>query len=252
MNWTKNLKSLEKIIHDNSPTILTGVGVAGAVATAVLTGRASFKAAQILEEQATQVWQEPIPYKDCVKMVWTLYIPPVVVGTTTIACIVMANRIGTRRAAALAAAYAISEKAMLEYKEKVVDRLGDFKERQIRDEVAQDQVSRSPGNNSIVLVDSGDVLCYDTFSGRYFKSNVETIRRAENQLNHQVLNDNYASLTDWYNLLGLESTEFSDEVGWNLDKLLEINLSATLTQEDKPCLAISFNVAPIRDYYRIR
>jgi hypothetical protein len=246
---SRRAKKLEKIILDNSPTILTGVAVAGTITTAVLTGRASFKAIRILDEEC-DIRQEPIPYKDCVKLVWPVYIPPVVLGLGTVTCIVLSNRIGNRRAAALAAAYAISEKTMTEYKEKVIDKIGEHKERQIRDEVAQDQVKRTNGAQTILVSGNSDVLCFDAFSGRYFCSTVETIRKAENDLNHRVLHDNYASLTDWYNLLDLDRTEFSDEVGWNVDKLLEVSLSATLTADDKPCLSINFNVAPVRDYYR--
>jgi hypothetical protein len=251
MSLTKQIKRFEKLILDNSPTVLTGVAVAGTITTAVLTGRASVKAFRILDEQAEQVWQEPIPYTECVKMVWRLYIPPVAVGAGTIACIVMANRIGNRRAAAIAAAYAISEKAMAEYKEKVIDRIGEQKEQAIRDEIAQDQVARTPGSNAVVLVGYGDVLCFDSYSGRYFNSSVENIKKAENELNHRILNDMYASLTDWYNLIGIASIEFSDEVGWNVDKLLEVRFSSVLTDDNKPCLSVDFNVSPIRDYYRL-
>lgn len=249
MTLTRQLKRFEKLLIDNSPTVLTGVGVAGVVTTALLTGRASFKAAQVLDDHAED-WQEPIPYKDCVKIVWKLYIPPALVGSATVASIVMANRVSNRRAAALAAAYAISEKAMVEYKEKVIEHIGERKEQAVRDEIAQDRVRENSGD-SVVIVDTGEVLCYDSYSGRYFKSNVETINKAVNELNHRMLGDMYASLTDWYNLIGLDRTAFSDEVGWTVDKLLEVEFSSVLTSEDKPCLSVNFRVVPIRDYYKM-
>jgi hypothetical protein len=251
MTIGKKAKQLEKLIHDNSPTILTGVGVAGTITTALLAGRSAIKADRFLEQQS-YIQQRDFERKEVVKMVWKVFIPPVAVGAGTIACIVMANRIGNRRAAALAAAYAISEKAMVEYKEKVIDRIGERKEQAIRDEIAQDQVARTSGSNAVVLVGYGDVLCFDSYSGRYFNSSVENIKKAENDLNYRILNDNYASLTDWYNLLGIAATEFSDEVGWNLDKLLEISLSSVLSDDNRPCLSVNYNVSPVRDYYRLR
>jgi hypothetical protein len=247
---TKRVKQFEKLLHDNSPTILTGVGVAGTITTALLTGRAAFRTAQILDDNA-EAWGEPLPPKECVRLTWQLYIPAAGVGTLTIASIILANRIGNRRAAALAAAYAISEKAMHEYKEKVIDRIGETQEQKIRDDIAQDQISRTQGSNAVVLVGYGDVLCFDAYSGRYFNSSVENIKKAENDLNHRILNDMYASLTDWYNLLGLAPIEVSDEVGWNVDKLLDVKFSSVLTDDNKPCLSVNFNVTPVRDYYRI-
>ena len=250
MNLTKRAKQFEKLIHDNSPTILTGVGVAGTITTALLTGRAAIRADRFLEQQS-YIQQTDFEPKEVVSMTWKLFVPPVLVGAGTVAAIVMANRIGNRRAAAIAAAYAISEKAMAEYKEKVIDRIGETKEQKIRDEIAQDQVARTPGSNAVVLVGYGDVLCFDSYSGRYFNSSVENIKKAENDLNHRILNDMYASLTDWYNLIGLASIEMSDEVGWNVDKLLEVSLSSVLSDDDRPCLSVNFNVSPVRDYYRL-
>lgn len=250
MTLANKVKQFEKIIQDNSPTILTGVAVAGTVATALLTGKAAVKADRFLEQQS-YIQQTDFDTKEVVRMTWKLYIPAAGVGTLTVASIIMANRIGNRRAAALAAAYAISEKAMAEYKEKVIERVGEKKEQQFRDEIAQDQVNRTQGSNAVVLVGYGDILCFDAYSGRYFQSSVETIKKAENDLNHRILNDMYASLTDWYNLLGLAPIEVSDEVGWNVDKLLEISLSSVLSDDNRPCLSVNFNVTPVRDYYRL-
>jgi hypothetical protein len=61
----------------------------------------------------------------------------------------------------------------------------------------------------------------------------------------------YASLSDFYHLIGLPSTSFSDEVGWTSDKLLELEISTVLSEDERPCLSIGFNVAPIRNYYKI-
>jgi hypothetical protein len=253
MTLTKRIKQFEKIVQDNSPTILTGVAVAGTVTTAILSGRASFKAADLIWEAENDpaTPKLPLDLKAKFKLVGTLYIPAAGVCTLTIGSIIMANRIGNRRAAALAAAYALSEKAMTEYKDKVIDRIGETKEQAIRDEIAQDQVAQTPGSNSVVLIGNGDILCFDAYSGRYFQSRVETIKKAENELNHQILNDMYASLTDWYTLLGLPRIEVSDEVGWNVDKLLEIKLTSVLSEDDRPCLSVNFNVTPVRGYYKM-
>src|SRR5690349_5429579 len=97
-----------KFTADNSPTILTALGAVGTLTTAYLAGKASFKAAQILDDYDTISIQEnrpPLDAKDKVAVVWKLYIPAASTAIVTVTSIILANRIGTRRAAALAAAY---------------------------------------------------------------------------------------------------------------------------------------------------
>lgn len=246
-------KTAEKFMQDNSPLILTSMGVTGVVTVAYLTGKASFRASDILREEQERLdlyeTSHPLETREKIQLVWKLYIPPVAVGVTTIACVITANRIGTRRAAAMAAAYSISEKAFDEYREKIKEKLGEKKEQGVRDEIAQDQVTRNP-SKEVIVVGTGEVLCYESFTGRYFKSTVEAIKKAQNDINYLILNENYASLGDFYSKLGLQQTSYSEEVGWNGDHLLDIMFSTCLTDDGQPCISISFTADPIRSYYK--
>lgn len=244
-------KRAEKLAIDNSPTILTGLAVAGTVATAIFAGRAAYLAATIIEDEVKNRQYKNVPFdlEDKVRMTWTLYIPSVGMGVTTIVCIISANRIGSKRAAAMAAAYTLSEKAFTEYKDKVVEKLGEKKEQAVRDEIQQDRVNRNPVSEVIIV--SGEQLCYDSHSGRYFQSDMESVKKAVNDLNYRILSDNYASLSDFYHLLGLEPTSVSDEVGWNVDKLLEIHFTSTLAKDGRPAIALEYRVEPIRGYFRL-
>lgn len=252
----KNLPRLTgKFVSDNSPAILTGIGVVGVVATAYFTGRATFRAAEVLEKEEDRrnafETRGPITPRDKIELLWKLYIPAVSTGTFTIAAIIFANRIGTRRTAALASAFAISERAMSEYQEKVVEKLGEKDEQKIRDEVAIDRVARQPVSQEHVFsANGGDVLCMDAYSGRYFTSDMETLHQVRNEVNHTVLNHGYASLTDFYSLLGLAGTAESDNVGWNSDKLLELNITTTVSDTNRPCFVVNFGVAPVRNFFR--
>lgn len=246
MSLSQVAKKFEKLLTDNSPVLLTSVGVAGTIATAVLTGKASFEAAQILNET------EPLEPKEKVELVWKLYIPPVIVGAGTVSAIVLANRIGTRRAAAMAAAYTISEKAYAEYREKVVEKLGEAKEQEVRDEIAQQRVNANPPNNEVIIVDNGDVLFLESYTGRYFKSSMETVKKALNDTNYQMYSDMYASLGDFQQRIGLPRTSLSEEVGWTVEDKIEIEFSATLTEDQRPCIVMNYIVAPVREYHRFR
>jgi hypothetical protein len=160
----------------------------------------------------------------------------------------MANRLDSRKAAALAAAYGLSEKAFSEYKDKVVEKLGENKERAVRDEVAQDRISNTPVTKEVIITDGGEVLCFDLTTGRYFKSTVENIKQAANAVNEYIINHMYASLSQFYDELDIPPVGFSDEVGWKSDQLIEINFSTVMSPDKRPCVAIDFVHPPVADY----
>jgi hypothetical protein len=255
MNLSAIARKAERLLANNSPAILTAIGVVGTLTTAYLTGRASFKAAEIINlEEINQPkgWEEgDIPLKEKVGLVWKLYIPAAGTAALTVASVILANRIGTRRAAAMAAAFSLSERAFEEYKTKVIEKIGEKKEQQVRDEIAQDRLDRDPvSSREVVIAGDGNVLCYDSYTGRYFNSTMETLRKAQNDINHQVIHDHYASLSDFFDKIGLSQTKLSEEVGWNLDQMLELDISAGMSDDSRPCLVVSFEVSPARNYFR--
>lgn len=255
MAITDVLKDARFFAHENKSVLLTAVGVVGTVSTAVLTGRASWKAAQIVYNETYEVREETsdpeleLEIREKINLVWALYIPPVGVGALTIAAIVLANRVDAQKAAALAAAYGVSERTLQEYKEKVVERLGEKKEQAIRDEIDQDRLTKNPvQDRQVIIAGSGEVLCYDNISGRYFQSSMEELRQAENKVNYELVHHNQASLSFFYDQVGLPPTRHSDEVGWNSNNLLEINYSTQLSTDNRPCIVVDFIVGPISGY----
>lgn len=257
MTLTELLQRAEKFAVDNSPTILTTIGVTGTLTTAYLTGKASFKATRLIQEEQFRLnlhnKSHELEPREKAQLVWKVYLLPVGTGAFTIAAIVCANRIGNRRAAAMAAAYTISEKAFSEYKEKVIEKLGEKKEQTYRDEIAQDRVDRDPvGKTQVVITGGGEVLCYDVYTGRYFLSSMETLKKAMNDVNLQIINHNYATLNDFYVALGLANTKIGEEVGWSLERPLEIEYSTTMSDDDRPCIAVDYIVVPIRGFCRVQ
>lgn len=254
MTLGKYFTEIERFTRDHSPVILTGLGVSGVLVTAVLTARATLEAAQMLADQGMEINGHSGEIKltrDDFWDVYRLYIPPVISGVASTTCIIMANRVGTRRTAAVAAAYSVSERAFEQYRAKMVDHLGKNKERAARDEIAQDRVNNTPvPKNQLAVVGDGKVLCFDAYSGRYFHSDMQTIRRAENEVNFKVLNELYASLSDFYEQIGLSATKSSEDVGWTTDMKLTVDISAVVAENEQPCLSIDFRVAPVRDYWK--
>jgi hypothetical protein len=255
MDFRSFLEGSSKIVADNSPAILSAIAVTGTLTTAYLSGRAAFKAAQIIEDETRnrdvdfEQDYKPMELREQVQLTWKLYIPAASTVVMTVACIVAANRIGTRRAAALAAAYKFSERATAEYKAKVVEKFGEKKEQAARDELAQERIDKNPPKNGEVLYTGrGEVLCHEAFTGRYFLSDMQTLRKAQNDTNIVVIRDGYASLSVFYDLVGLAPTTHSDEVGWNTDRILDLKFSTCLAPDDTACISVDYAVVPTREY----
>jgi hypothetical protein len=245
------LSNATKLIKSNSPEILTALGIGGVVTTSYLVGKAAFKAAKMIEEDAGlatngKFLENILPPKERlkreIKLTWKEYIPAGVSGAATIACIVCVNRTSGRRTAAAVAAYSLTERAFSEYKDKVVEQVGINKEEKVRAAIAQDKVTNNPlGNANITILAGGNSLCFDLTSMRYFRSDYETLRRFENEINFQLVHERYMSLSDFYALVGLDATPDSVHKGWSNDRLMELDINTTLADNNEPCLTIDFN-----------
>lgn len=242
----KILKRAKKIFGKYSPEILTGMGLAGMAAAAVLAVRATPKALTLLEEKRKEEKSETLSPTETIKTAWHCYIPAAVTGTVSAACIIGASRVNQRRNAALAAAYSLTEAALTDYQNGVLCVVGEKKEQEVRDNVASRRIERhSPLEQTVILTGNGRTLCFDTVSGRYFYSDIETLKRVENVLNRQMRDEMCISLNDFYDEVGLPGIEIGDELGWNLDRgYIDLDFSSQLTEDGTPCLVVSHHVAP--------
>ena len=242
-------KNLGVVISENSPQILTGLGCAGLVSTAILSSKASPRAIAAIkeeEEYRSKKKLSPLGRIDKFKITWKYYIPTFVVGGTAIGCILGANTVHTKRNAALASLYTLSDSAFREYKSKVIQEIGLPKEIKIRDEVAKSEIARNPVTpGNVIVTGSGDVLCYDVLSGRYFNSSYETIRQKVNDLNYQLRNDGKVDLNEFYYAIGIDTIELGMMCGFDIEKgQIEPVYSTQLDASGKPCLVIGLEVYP--------
>lgn len=245
-------------VTNNATTLLTAGGVVGVVGTAVLSARAGIKAGQVIDDlnrEKVNDTDEVVTTQEKVMATWRYFVPPVVCGSLTIAAIIMSNRVSAKEAAALAAAYGLSQRQLDEYRAKVMEKVGVNKHRAIQDAIAQDQVDENPPSKEVLILGEGQVLFYDALSGRYFQSTVDKVRKAENSVNYQLFHYQICSLSHFYEELGLRQTDLSDGIGWNMstsdDKQLELKLSTTMTDDEKPCIVISFNSLPKYNYEQL-
>lgn len=263
-NVTKLLNTAKHVMKKRSPEILTGIGIAGMISTVVLAVKATPKAMELIEEEKKFKEKEahegdifteedernafnltPI---ETVKAAWKPYIPAAITGIASVACLIGANSVHVRRNAALATAYQLSTTALSDYREKVVETIGEKKENNIRDKVAKKQVEEHQvADTQIIMTGKGNTLCYDSHSDRYFRSDIDKIKNAVLTLNERMINGNemYISLNDFYDEIGLKHTEVGNSIGWRIDKgKIDVRYSAQITEDNEPCIVIDHLMPP--------
>lgn len=251
-NITNVIKGIKASISRHSPEILTGIGIAGMVTTTILAVKATPKAIKLIEAEKQAKHVDALSPVDTVKTVWKCYIPAAMTGVSSIACLIGSNAINAKRNAALTTVYTLSEMARNEYKEKVIETIGEKKERTIKEKVDAERIKRDPvSKKEVIITEKGTTLCYDHVFGRYFKSDIDLINRAMNKINREIVINMYASLNDFYAELGLSPVEMGYDLGWNIDDgTIEIEPSSQLADDGTPCLVIDYSVSPKYNYSR--
>lgn len=254
-NVAAMLKNVKMITSKHSPEILTGLGIAGMITTTVLAVKATPKALDLVaraeDEKFDNGHGKSLTKLEVVKVAWKPYIPAAVTGLTSIACLIGASSVHSKRNAALATAYNLSATALSEYKEKVIETIGEKKEHTIRDKVAEERIAKEPVNQSAIIVSGkGNTRCFDTITKRRFTSDIESIKSIVNELNRRMVNgEDYISLNDFYYELGLDGSSIGDELGWNVTEgLIELDYSAQLDSDGTPCIVIDYAIAPKRGF----
>lgn len=247
----RTIKSAGRVLTKYSPGILTGIGITGMIGATFMAVKATPKALYLIESKKEESEVEELTPVETIKTCWKCYIPATLTTVVSAACLIGASTVSAKRNAALATAYSISEAALREYQEKVVEVVGEKKEKAVRDAVAKDQIERDPVTKSeVVIIDSNsNTLCYEPLSGRYFKSTIDKIKKAEIKLDRQMIQEMYVSLNDFYWEIGLDGTDLGDKMGWNLSKgYMDLSFSSQLADDGTPCAVIVYGIPPVYDY----
>lgn len=211
-------KSSKLFLSKHASTILTCAGGAGVVVTSVMAAKATPKALALVKEANEK--NEELTKFDYVIAALPAYIPAIVAGVSTIACIFGANVLNKRVQASLVSAYALLNSSYNDYRAKAVELYGDEADDKIKEGAAKDKYT---GDRK--LKDSDKQLFYDDYSGRYFESTIEDVLQAEYNLNRRMTQAGRAFLNDFYNELGLSETEYGNYLGWSAGQLMETHWS---------------------------
>lgn len=229
--------SAQKFAHKNAPALLTSLGVSGAITTAYLAAKAGYAHNGRVRDDLPNGGY--LTKREEFELVWDLYIPPVTAGVFTVACIVAASRVSSSRVAAAYSLLSVSERAFDEYRDKVVEQIGVKREQNVRDTIVEDHVKANPPSELVVL-GSGTHICLEEYTGRYFNSDMESLRKAQNDINAKIVSERYVTLNDFYYLLSLPYTSESGRMGWE-DNQLKLNFYTVLSDKGQPVLAFEYN-----------
>ena len=251
MDISKLIESSKKKLSDNAPEIMIGFGLAGMLTSTIMAVKATPKAMAIIEEEEDYLNRE-LTKMEKAKLVWKPYVPAALGYCASTALIIGANNVNSKRSAMFAGAYKLSEQTLATYRDKVIETIGEEKEREISDKVARDKVKEARQTSyhaNEVIYGTGQCLCYDPISGRYFNSDMDKIRKIENDLNYRLMKENMISLNEFYTELGMECTDMGFKYGWNIDEgLIEVRFTSTITDDNKLCLVVTFARSPRLDF----
>ena len=212
----KHVNQVMLFCRRNASTILTCVGGAGVIATSVMAVQVTPKALRLLDEAEKKKGEE-LTKLESVRIAGPAYIPAVLVGVSTIACIFGANILNKRQQASMASAYALLNSSYKEYKNKVEEVYGDGANAHVQAELAKDKYE-----DLDISVEPDKQLFFDEFSGRYFESTMADVLRAEYAVNKQIAEWGSAYLNDYYEFLGIPVADYGDHLGWSACGLYEM------------------------------
>ena len=204
----------KQFIFKNSSHILTGCSAIGLVATAILTGKASIKANEIIKAKEEKTGEKLI-FSEKIKLTWKCFIPSATVGIATIASSVGAHVIDSKRLSDMTNAYILSKEAMSRYREEVANdpAVGEEHEQEIYEASREKRKDEKPFNPKKQLI------FYDPITDREFKATPQDIAFAEGQINRMFQNNTCCSYGYFLKLFGLKPTHYvlSNKIGWWLD-----------------------------------
>lgn len=227
-------QTIQKVLHKSelyfrkySPVALSCVASVGVVITTIFAVKATPKAVELIKRDSRRNHDgDPYAYtkKEAILSAWKCYIPAVVFGASTIACIMGTNALNSRRQTGLTSAYVLINNSYKKYKDKLKALYDEEAHQRIMKELAVEKAKKIPIEAATLIgcrtlgfdnLDEKECLFYDAMGDRYFVSTIPRVLEAEYHLNRNFCLGWIPSLNDFYEFLGLEKTEHGDTVGWS-------------------------------------
>ncbi len=248
--------NVQRFMKRNASTILTCIGAAGVIATAVMSVKATPKAMALIDD-AMEEKGDKLTVWEKVVVAGPTYAPAVITGAATIACIFGSNVISKHQQATLMSAYALLDNSYKEYKNKVDELYGEEAGEKVRSEIAKDKYAGDEESK-----DNDKELFFDFYSGRYFHSTQNHVLMALYEINRRMACDYAVSLNEYYELIGLDPKPEYESLGWSYGQLQEMcwsswidfGLEDTVIEEETEysegveCTIVYMQIDPTPDY----
>ena len=239
----KNTIKLALTWLKNNPQILiTGLGIAASVATAVTSGKAHAKAVAADAGKSDNLL-------DFAKRNWMTYIPAAASLGVTIFAIVSLHNVTYKKYQALAAAYSISQMNVSELRKNVAESVKIIKEGGKPADKKAAQAKLPEG--SMVIFSNEEVLCKDAITGRTFRSTAEKIRGYCNNISEDLLSFGPCPLNDSYAQIHVGETGIGDELGWEGGITVKPEFRPVLLPSGSPAIEVALTPAPQPNWFKI-
>lgn len=271
------MNALATILTQNASNILTGIGLVSMTGATVLAVKGTPKAMLKIEklraelpdvvcdEEGNEVDPVKLTPTQILKEVWIDYLPAAACLAGGIACILIAKRIDAAKIAALASTAALLDEK-LQLRERAMEKLEPAEREKVQEKLDQtllEEAGNPPWNSTElapVTVEEGQegrtMLCFESLSGQYFRSNPDKIHQAVAHFNSYLASSSmvaygaHATVNDWLDLLDLETTNLFGALGWTAEHMFEVRLDTRLNEVDMPVLVVNYARQPklLNDY----
>lgn len=209
-----------------SPTILTAFGIVGVVGTTVMAVRATPKALRLIKAKKDELDTDELTPAELIQATWRCYIPSVLVGVSTITCIIGIGVMDRRNQAALTSAYAMLNESYKQYRQAAKRVYGEDADSKIHAEMAKDaMVADNCWGYQVYNMDmdpeSEQLLFYDLASKKYFNTTMAAVLNAQYHVNRNLAIRGDCSLNEYLSFLGVEGIDGGDRIGWDISYMVE-------------------------------
>ena len=248
MNIEQIVKTSKAFLTRNSSTILTCASVCGVISTVVMASQATIKAQDILRDEPRD-----LKVKEQAKLTWKCYIPTAISAGLTIGCIIGSHNCSLKQKEALSSAYLLSQTTLHEYQKKVVEKIGQNKEKAIYQETVKEIADKRAPITQTALISSGveaietghgNTLFYDVPGDIYFKSEINYLKSSVNDLNHELLSEMEFDWNELYYRWGLPHKKYGSEMIFDIDRPLDLKLEPELMENGQVRILVDYDLYP--------
>jgi hypothetical protein len=242
MNVKKMIRFAFDWVKRNPQILITGLGIAASVATAITSGKAHAKALANDNGASDNLL-------DFTKRNWMSYVPAAVSLGVTIFAIVSLNNVTYKKYQALAAAYSVSQMNLTELRQNLAKSVEVIKNGgKPADKKAAEK--KLPEGSMVIFGDE-EVLCKDAITGRTFRSTAEKIRGYCNNISEDLLHFGPCPLNDFYAQIHIGETGIGDELGWGGGVALKPVFRPVLLDSGSPAVEVAITPAPQPNWFKI-